>query len=178
MALTAVPGAGAKLRGSIFSAIVTELREIYVYKGSDESVTSSAALQNDDALVLPVVANAEYHGELVAITTSAANAAGDVAFGFSFPTLATLQFPGFGPHNALPSGSAADGEWIARPAAVSGTTNIPYGTSTAGVSHLIKINLATGANAGNLQMMWAQQVSNVNATTVKAGSYMWLRRVD
>lgn len=178
MALTAIPAAGAKLRGSIYSANLTERTMLFVAKSSDESVTSSTTLQNDDELALTVVASAEYHGELVAVFTSAANAAGDINIGFTVPTGSTLHFMGVGPHNSLASGSQVDGEFIARLSATSGSTVIPYGASTVTTTGVIKIRLTTGANAGTLQVQWAQQSSNANATTMKAGSYMWLMRTS
>lgn len=175
MALTAIPAAGAKLRGSIYSANVLEGRELYVSKGADESVTSSAVLQNDDALVLAVIANAVYHGELIVFYTGGNNA-GDIQIAYTFPTGATLHMGAQGVHNSLLSGSTGDGEWVVRLSCVSGVTNIPFGASTSTLMAKVVVNLTTGGNAGNFQMQWAQMASNATATTIKAGSYMWLRR--
>lgn len=175
MALTAIPVAGAKLRASIYNANLTERTDLYIAKSLDESVTSSTALQNDDVLALAVVANATYHGMLVAATVGG-NAAGDIKFGWTFPTGATLHFPAVGPHNGIASGSQADGEWIGRLSATSGTTTVPHGASTDVLTSIIYLHLFTGANAGTLQLQWAQQSSSGTASTLKAGSYMWLRR--
>ena len=163
-----------KLRASVLSSLITEIRDLFVAKGADESV-SNQTRQNDDELALTVAASAEYYGMLVAVYTGG-NAAGDIQFAFTFPTGAACHFAGPGPHNGIASGSAADGEWIARLGVTSGVTNIPYGASATGLVATVNVHLITGANAGTLQLQWAQQTTNATATVLKAGSYMWLRR--
>lgn len=142
-------------------------------KTADETVTSSATLQNDNHLVLTAAANKVYIGEAVLLANSAANAAGDIIVGFSFPASTTFFFGGIGPHNGIASGSQADGEWIARTAVTSGTTNTPYGLSTSALTINVPFIAITSSTAGNLQLMWAQQASNANLTRVFTGSYMW-----
>ena len=174
MALTDIPAAGAKLRASVLSSLILEVRDLNVTKGGDESI-SNQTLQNDDALLLAVAASSEYRGLLSAYYTGG-NAAGDIQFAFTFPAGATCHFGGAGLHNSLASGSSADVEMVARLSATSGTTNIPYGASTSANTAIIPILLTTGANAGTLQLQWAQQATNATATVLKAGSYMWLRK--
>jgi len=159
------------------SDAINERSKLYVLKTADESVTSSTAQQNDNELLLAVEANVTYIGALVVAATSAANAAGDINIGYTFPSGATLHFWSIGAHNALASGSQADLEAIVRLSATSGTTVTPYGLSTANINIVQPLLLTTSSTAGTLQMQWAQQSSNANASTVKAGSYMYLERV-
>lgn len=151
----------------------------YVHKSADESVTSSATLQNDNHLVYALPAIGTYCFEAHLFVVSAANAAGDIQVGWSFPT-GTLHFKGQGPHNTLASLLQADGEWAAATSATSGTTAIPYGVSTGSAGFVVGITLQgqlIATATGNLQLMWAQYASNANATTVKAGSYLRVARV-
>lgn len=143
----------------------------HVFKTGSETVTSSIALQNDNELLFSVAADTNYVFKFVCSTLSAANAAGDIAIGFSFPAGAVCHFGGVGAHNALASGSSENGEWIFREAATSGTTNIPYGCSTAGLTVVIEGYLDVAGTAGTLQLIWAQQSSNVNATSMRVGSH-------
>lgn len=146
----------------------------FVLKTADESVTSSTTLQNDNHLAATISATGTYVFDCWIFADSAANAAGDIAVGFSFPT-GTLHFTGNGPHNSVASGSQVDGEWIVRLSATSGTTNIPFGLSTTTMAmqvHGILIATATGT----LQMMWAQLASNASASTIRSGSHLIVKQ--
>lgn len=146
----------------------------YVRKTADESVTSSTTLQNDDHLLYTIGAAGTYVFDVHLFAESAANAAGDIIVGFTFPT-GTMHFSGNGAHNSLASGSTGDGEWIARLSATSGTTNIPYGLSTTPTwIHIHGILIATAT--GTLQFQWAQLASNANASTVKSGSHLVVKQ--
>src|SRR6185503_11810362 len=92
MSWTSIPAAGAKLRGSVLSSLVTELRPVTVVKGSDEIVSNSATLQDDDELLLAVAANVTYRWS-IGVAFGAGTAA-DFKFAFTFPTGATLTFVG------------------------------------------------------------------------------------
>lgn len=165
--------AGQTLTAADLNALVPLEAEL----ASDQSVTSSTTIVDQADLTIAVEANATYELTGVLIATSAANAAGDVKYRFSYPANATLTVTGPGPHNSLASGSQADGEWFyvlldtATPA-----PDMPYGASTAGAATIINGKLKVGATAGNLVCGFAQQASNANATVLKAGSYLRLRR--
>lgn len=147
-------------------------------KPGDLSRTNTATVAADPDLVITIpAANAVYMLEALLIAVSAANAAGDVQYGFSYPAGATLTLLGPGPHNGLPSGSGAEGEWIVRGPAGSPSTAIPYGASTVATGALLKGRLVVGATTGALTLRWAQQAANPASTTLKAGSYLRLTRV-
>lgn len=154
---------------------------LFARKTADESLTSNTTLQNDDHLVLSVAANAVYTFDLFIMAQSAnSDLSGDIKFAFTFPTAATLHFSGTGPNNADLSGansSNSNGEWIARPSATSGTTFIPYGMSGVPIGVMIHGLLVTGANAGSLQLQWAQNTSDPDTTTVLTGSWIRAQRV-
>lgn len=150
----------------------------YVAKAADQSVTSSAVLANDTHLSIAIPAAGTYLFDVWLMALSAADAAGDLNVAFSFPT-GTCDWQGIGPHNSLATGSNVVGEWIARNAATSGVTATPYGLSANGGIPLgIRLHGRLVATAsGTLRLMWAQQTSNANASTLKAGSHMTVQQV-
>ena len=149
----------------------------FVRKTADESVTSSTTLQNDDHLLYTISAAGTYVIDVQLFALSAADAAGDIKVGFTFPT-GTFLLTGAGPHNSLASGSNVVGEWTGA-TLTSGTTTIPYGLSANGTIplgiRLRGIFIATAT--GTLQLQWAQVASNASASTVKANSFMTVQQV-
>lgn len=173
MAYTSIPAAGAKLRGSVLSALVTEARSLWVEVGSDQALaTSSTVLANVTDLVQAVAANTKYKFELCLAFTNAAGNTEDIKIGLAFPTGATCDFGGSGPATAV-TASSGDGEFLRRLVATSGSTSMGFGAIiTSALNAIITIRLSTGANAGNLQVMAAQNTSGGNATSVRTGSYL------
>jgi len=146
----------------------------FVRKTADESVTSSAVQQNDDHLLYAIPAVGTYVFDLYLLALSAANAAGDLQVGFSFPT-GTFYLTGFGADAGLASGSVQTGAWGSAPI-TSGAAALTYGLSTTSNSiHLHGLFIATAT--GTVQFQWSQSVSNASASTVKTGSHMLVRQV-
>lgn len=176
MALTSIPAAGAKLRASVLSSLITEVRGLYAEVGSNQNLTtSSTTLQNITDLVVALSANARYDFLAVPVCSLSTGTTADVRYGFSVPTGATLHFGGAGGTSGgvgAGAGSSTDVELIQRLSATSASTVIALGGSTAAVGTLLVVRVITGANAGNLQMMAAQGTSSVDTTTILAGSYM------
>ncbi len=146
----------------------------FVRKTADESVTSSAVLQNDDHLFYSIAATGTYVIDLNLIATSAANAAGDLSVAFTFPTGTFYAF-GHGLDTSLASSSIgtinAGGGVV-----TSGTAIALYGLSTSVTFINIK-GLFIATATGTLQFQWAQQASNANASTLKTGSFMTVKQV-
>ena len=166
MTWTTVPSAGAKLRASILSSIVTELRPVTVVKSIDETVSNSATLQDDDELLLSVAANVTYRWS-IGIAFGAGTAA-DYKFALTFPTAATLTFVGPAWDTALaflPFGNS--GTYTSGAA-------LTYGGAGVGTFRGIDLRgtLTVGANAGTLRYQWAQAAATVENTVTKAGSWM------
>jgi hypothetical protein len=152
---------------------------LFVRKTSNQSVTSSTTLVNDSALVLPMLASVTY--ELTAQLFYIGNDTGDIKVTFTQPTGSTLSWGPIGASQAAVTGSATagTGEWWGTNVntTASPTTSMPMGGSTSDLHMVIRGIVVVSATAGNLQLQWAQNTSNGTATTVKAGSWMSLRRV-
>lgn len=163
MAFTTPPAAGSKLRASTLAALVTEPRPVSARKTANESIVSpgSSTLQNDDELFIAVEANAVYIVELIILYTSGTTP--DIKFGLTVPTGATGTWSGIGYDTA--SSFLSFGP-------VNITSALPFGGLAADKEARINIVLATGANAGTVQLQWAQNTLNASTTTVYAGSYM------
>lgn len=139
---------------------------IVVRKSATESVANSTTLQNDDELIFPVAANETWVVEYV-------------LFGSADSTV-----PGIKVALSVPSGAAGRMGAIGAsftPAA-SGTQT---STLTAGLSMPVDVGfmvhffatIRNGANAGNVTLQWAQQVSNANAVRIMVDSYLIARPV-
>ena len=147
----------------------------FVRKTADESVTSSTTLQNDNHLSAAIGTTGTYKLDVFLLGTSAANAAGDLGVGFIFPT-GTMYLAGLGPDVGLASSTVQTGQWGVNTAYTSGSLFQVFGLSTATVIiwiHGVLVATATGT----LQLQWAQQASNANASTLKTGSHMVVRQV-
>lgn len=137
----------------------------FVRKASDESVTSSTTLQDDDALLFAVGANQTWlytivvywgsgGGQIKCRTTAPASSAG--WYGTTRSAVATT------------ASSHANGTAIS----FAGTTISGEGTCL-----VLEGIVRTAGTAGNLTFQWAQDSSNVAATTVGTDSYLIARRV-
>lgn len=143
----------------------------FVRKTADESVTSSTTLQNDNHLALSIPAAGTYEVDVKLFATSAANAAGDLQAGFTFPA-GTMHFGIHAADTSLVSGSTtATMAVTSNLSATSGSSVVTAGLSTSTV--LIWIHgLFIATATGTLTLQWAQFASNANASTVKSGSHM------
>lgn len=131
-----------------------------VRKTSDETVNNSAALQNDDDLLMALAANEVWAFEAYLIYTTPATP--DIKFAFTVPAGATLQW------GTVAYDSA--GVLVQVDVSASGTSkDFVDGTS---YSIFIQGVVLNGANAGNLQLQWAQNTMNASNTKVLTGSYL------
>lgn len=182
MALTSAPAAGAKLRASVLSAIVVERTILVARCASDQVLTASTTnYQAVTDLVIAVVANASYVGELAVAAQNASSNAEDVKIHFAFPAGAAMDHLGL---RLLTSSTAVSGDVdaTARLAITSGVVGAPGGgqgfaTIAANPTDAIeKFTLRTGGSAGNLQVLAAQLTSGAPVTSIKAGSFLTLLR--
>jgi hypothetical protein len=148
---------------------------LYAEKTADQSVTSSTVLVNDTHLAVTIPTTGTYLVDVWLYGVSAANNAGHARVGFSFPT-GTLHYGINGPISGLASGTSGSGDWSAAVPATSGAAAGVFGLSTNAVMEYIHGRF-TATATGTFQFMWAQSVSNANASTLKAGSHMLLRQV-
>ena len=152
--------------------------QVNVRKTSDESVTSSTVLQNDNELLLTYSANATY-GISAGLFTDGATA-GDLQVAFAFTAAAgtRISWAGPGPAETIAS-YAGDALFYARNAATtSPTSGLTYGLA-GGTVIMVPLAgiLVVGSTPGTLQLMWAQGTSSATATVVKTDSWLQLERV-
>lgn len=132
-------------------------------KSSDQSVINSTSLQDDSELKLSLVANTTYiiTGTIFAESTSATP---DINIAFDAVPGSTIDL-GFlaGSAGVFRQGGLIENE------AESGLIPIVAAEPT-----VIQINgtIVTGSSSGGLTLQWAQNTSNINPTTIMAGSYL------
>lgn len=145
-----------------------------VVKTADESLTSNATLQNDDDLVLPVVASATYIVEWSLVTDGAL--AADFKYSFTGPASATMTWESVGILTTDTTATAARG---ATDNATIGTVQT-HGTILAGTNSRIDGRgvLTVSTTAGSLQLQWAQNTSTASATRCRAGSWLRATRIS
>ncbi len=131
------------------------------YKTSDQSVTSSTTLVNDNNLFFSVLAGEVWQFEVDIYTTSSTIPLGGLAAAFVVPAGCTLQW------GRADAGSTAQ--------TVSGTA-----TSIVSGPVLIKLigQVIVGSTAGTVQFQFAQQTSTATATVMKAGSSLVATRMN
>ena len=145
-------------------------------KTSDTSRASVTTPFADPHLTVNLEANAVYQFTVQLFVASNTSGA-DIEVTFDGTAISTIQWAGIGAHNSMTTGSAAQGEWIAR---VGSLTPIPYAASqTAGVETSILLNgmVTTIGTFGSFNLNWSQQTSNATPTIVRTGSWMRCERV-
>ena len=176
MPFTTLPPAGAKLPASTLFSAINELRPVEGRKTSNETRTSTAVEASDAQVRVALPANTEWELALLLLVNSAANAAGDFSFHLEAPAGASLQIGAHGLDPALPSGTIAS--LTARASTTTPTASFAIGTSTTATSILAFARVTMGATAGDVILFWAQQTSNVNATSLLSGSRIIARRLS
>ena len=131
-------------------------------KTADESVTSSTTLQNDDHLTFPIAANETWIVECTLHTTFAA--AGGLKIAMNGPSGATIRTSAVMDSNGIVPAHGSSGS-LAGAIALS-----PAGATSGLVA--VKCIIVNGSTAGNVNLQFAQNVSDVTATTVLANSYL------
>lgn len=137
---------------------------------ADQAVTSSTTLVDATGLAVPLVANRKYRFKAVLVVDNAGTAAGVklAMAGPASPTKVTLV--GF-LENATTT--------VVHQVATSLTTIIAQGVGTTGVKYAVMEGIVfNGANAADLKVQFAQNTSDANATTLKAGSYLEVERIN
>jgi len=143
---------------------IRSLAGVFKRKTVDETVNNTAVLQNDDVLFVSVEANAIYSTTLMIHYTSGATP--DLKVALTYPTGLTARWRQLG-YFAAALQSVQSTE--------AGTSALDGGTAwTVEYKGLVVV----GANAGTLQLQWAQNTMNASNTSVLAGSYIELRRLS
>jgi|GEM_PF-1627520 len=154
---------------------------IFVRKTANESVTNSTTPQADDHLYATLPANSIWEVEILLRTQSAGpdNSNGGIQVQLNAPTGTSMQVY----VEIKKGGSGSDLNhhwhygWITAPNTSVGYNPIP-GTTTQTGAVKLKGLVIVGSTGGTLQLYWAQNAANGNATTVYANSYMRLTRMQ
>ncbi len=133
-----------------------------VRKTADETVNTSAVLQNDNELLFPILANEVWAFEIFLIWLSGVTP--DIKFAITVPS-GTLHWQIV---DYMAGGSTVSLVKVN----VSGTASTAEGGGTAIYSSILRGVIANGATPGNVQLQWAQNTSNASDTKVKANSYL------
>ena len=151
---------------------------VFVRKSADESLNTSATLQADDALLFAVGASETWIFEFHVVYLG--NTTGDFRCGLKFPTTPTeisYYIDGIiatGANDALAGFAGDRGLTHATADAVGGAIlGADTNKSVARLTGFVR----NSTNAGNVVLWWAQGTSNGTDTTVKAGSWVYARRV-
>lgn len=143
---------------------LNQLIPIVVAKPLDETVNNSAALQDDDDLVLPVEASANYLVEIEIVYSSGTTP--------DLKTTLTVPSGTTGTLNVIAAGASVAG---AGPVTLTGTVVFDGNAASAWGRLFGEVNV--GSTAGSIQFRWAQNTANASNTIVRAGSFMRLTRI-
>lgn len=149
---------------------------IDVFRTTDLSRQSTVVLADDDVLVIPsgsLTINKTYSIEAVLYFTSAVTTNG-ARIAFNDASAATTNVA-YTVLYGTQAGTASVAGYTSL-AAASNTTTIASGTTP--ITFTVRGSFRTGASVGNLALQWAQGTSIASNTTLKAGSYILLRRLD
>lgn len=143
---------------------------VTIRKTSDESVTSSTTLQNDNELKYTLAASEQVTFRITIFYEG--DSAGDLKVGMTAPSGATGLCGGRGT-NASSTGSTGQ---VVQSAFAFGTGSASYGAIGTGSSNWLIATIdgvcINGATPGDLQFQWAQLASSATATKVLTNSYM------
>lgn len=165
--------AGQKVTAATLEKLIPQ----YVEKGSDETVTSSATVQNDDELEL-TLAPGTWKITSLLFASGASGSNQDIKIGYTFPT-GTFSWGAWGYH---PNWSNVDGSRDMNAEgdvldSSSPTSARGFGTVTGANVPILVIGSLVNTASGVLRLQWAQNTANATGTTLKAGSWMEARRM-
>lgn len=143
-------------------------------KSTDESVTSSTTLQNDDELVLGIAANEQWSVSFFLDIGAVLNSTG-VKIAITVPSGATLNT--CAKLNAADSSPGTFGRTSTSGSTIIDITAPNLASSTNGFI-IVHAWVANSTTPGNIQLQWAQSSSNATALTFRTGSVMNAVRVS
>lgn len=149
---------------------------LFIRKPVNESVTSSATLQDDDDFAFAVAANAVYTLDSYIIYSGAIDGgtgAGGLKMQFTGPAGTGMTWTNFG---ANVSGGVTNYNVVAEGLAAGSPRSVPTNAGTT-MTCQPKGVIVTAGTSGTLRFRWAQNLSNATATVVGANSWMRLTRV-
>lgn len=128
-----------------------------VRKSADESLKNSTTLQNDDELLFAVAANEVWEFLLDLRLIRDSGSSQNMKIAFAVPSGATLVYTN---------------SWGGPESESDGTAALALGIATSVKRYRSRYLYVGGAAAGNVQLQWAQSVSEDYNHTVKANSFI------
>jgi len=146
------------------------------FKASDQTINNSTVLVNDNDLVIPIAANDAWVMELFILQTSP-SANSDFKVGWAYPVGCAIRWGAVYDHAG---GSIWTGTTNAStPSAINiETTTYVYGSGALQQAIKFIAIVINGANAGNINLQWAQGTATVENTVVNARSCLWALKVS
>jgi hypothetical protein len=144
---------------------------VAVLKTADETVNNSNVLQNDDHLFFSVAANKNYKFELwLLLNPAAGSATDDIKLHFTGPAGCTMFWGTLQTTNAADDGisPAGTGGTVVANQGISGTP--AYGTGAFNFALKLEGIILNGANAGTIQLQWAQSAAGAHNLVLQTGS--------
>jgi hypothetical protein len=150
-----------------------------IMKKSDESISADTTLSNDDQLYAYLPPNSFFEIDFLLKYYTNASTTPDIKVDWlaTGDIEAVTQRACFGYAVATATMYSASFKYYAMDL----TQEMPYGGGEQADKYSFakeKFIVKTGVNGGILQLRWAQNTSDANATTVKAGSYIKVTKLD
>jgi hypothetical protein len=155
----------ANMNAQVRDALNASGPHLLARKASDETVSASTALQDDDALTFAVAANEIWDCSLRLLIS--ASSTGNLKFSFGFPTSGTLYMVWEG----FDAGGTFNIHHVKLTATDGSSLNAQASTTEFFLSP-VQFLFVNAGNAGNVTFRWAQN-SSAGSSTVKANSTLW-----
>jgi hypothetical protein len=139
-------------------------------KPTDEGPITTTTLQNDNDLILPLDIGATYALDGYLYATGNTIGSGDFKMGFTVPAAATYRFTTWGY-------STTSTATMAISAARSSSTASNGVDGSAASPIIVRGQVTTTTNSGNLTLQWAENTGSATGTTLLAGSWLMARRI-
>ncbi len=146
-----------------------------VRKTADQTVNNSNTLQNDDELFLAIGANEIWELELT-LLLKASSGDSDFKLKFAYPVGCTIRWGSVGhettwPWNGVGTGSAPTAIFVE-------TDSAQFGSMNGETGLILRAIVVNGANAGDIQLQWAQNTGTAEDNKVLKNSYLIANRLD
>jgi hypothetical protein len=144
-----------------------------IRKTTDATRTSTTTTTTDPDMIVALAANTNY---LIEFYMMISGTAGDFKLAWNAPAGSTVYRWSLGPDVGATSNSNVTMRTSIHVPASEPAFGVFSDTSWSGAKETIIV--LNGATAGNLQLKWAQNTSNAAVTTLRANSFMLVRKID
>lgn len=161
--------AGMRMTADVLDSMLPDT----AYKPTDTSVANDVILGSDPHLILAVEANAIYEIDGVLLISSA-SLTPDILIQMEGPSGAVGVWSAIGP----PTNATTDDSTM-RNIGTAMSSSRSYGIQSTSGTFSLPINamLETAGTAGNFFVSWCQSTTSATATTMKAYSWIRLKRI-